>query len=93
MNDFQIKDFIAIHNVHQTFTKSFNSLLNQNTAEDLNINDKNVSIDVENLEFELPGDDVIAFKSDINRDGNKIGYYRLVFALNGKLLDDYFVIY
>jgi hypothetical protein len=47
MNDFQIKDFIAIHNVHQTFAKSFSSLLDQNTAEDLNINDKNVSIDVE----------------------------------------------
>jgi len=93
MNDFQIKNFIAIHNVHQTLIKSFNSLLNQNTVEDLNITDKNVSIDAEKIDFELLTADTVAFKSDINQDGSTIGYYRLIFDLKGALIDDFFVIY
>lgn len=93
MTDFQIKDFITIHDIHQKFIKSFSSLLNQNTCTDLDISHKNISIETENLDFELLNGDVIAFKSQIDQDGNKIGYYKLVFALNGTLIDDFFVIY
>jgi len=92
MNSFQIKDFTAKYNVHQTFIKSFSSLLDQNNVEDLDITDKNISIDVENLEFELLGNDAVAFQSDINQDGRTIGYYKLVFDLKGKLIDEFFVI-
>jgi hypothetical protein len=93
MTDFQIKDFITIHDVHQKFIKSFSSILDQNTCADLNISHKNISIETENLDFELLDGDAIAFKSQIDQDGNKIGYYKLVFALNGTLIDEFFVIY
>jgi len=91
--DLQIKDFIAVYDVHQKFIKSFSSLLNQNTCTDLDISHKNISIKTKNLDFELLDGDAIAFKSQINQDGNKIGYYRLIFALNGELIDDFLVIY
>mgnify|MGYP007014261690 CR=1 FL=1 len=93
MTDFRIKDFITIHDVHQKFIKSFSSILDQNTCADLNISHKNISIETENLDFELLDGDAIAFKSQIDQDGNKIGYYKLVFALNGTLIDEFFVIY
>ncbi len=93
MTTIQIKNFIENYSVTDTFLKSFSSLLDQNTNEDLDITDKNVSIDVENLAFELLDSYHIAFKSQIDQDGNKIGYYRLVFALDGTLIDDFFVIY
>ncbi|WP_431293961.1 hypothetical protein [Pedobacter sp. P26] len=92
MADFQ-KDFIAIHDVHQKFIKSFSSLLEQNTCADLDISNKNISIETENIDFELLDGDAIAFKSQIDQDGKKIGYYRLVFTVNGELIDDFFVIY
>ena len=93
MSNLQIKDFIAIHHVHQKFIKSFSSLLDQNSCADLDIGHKNISIETENLDFELLNGDAIAFKSQIDQDGNKIGYYKLVFALSGALIDDFFVIY
>lgn len=93
MTDFQIKDFITIHDVHQKFIKSFSSLLDQNTCADLDISNKNISIETENLDFELLDRDTIAFKSQIDQDGNKIGYYKLAFTMNGALIDDFFVIY
>ncbi|QDW26598.1 hypothetical protein FFJ24_017920 [Pedobacter sp. KBS0701] len=92
MTDFKIKDFITIHDIHQKFIKSFSSLLNQNTCTDLDISHKNISIETENLDFELVNGDAIAFKSQIDQDGNKIGYYKLIFALNGALIDEFFVI-
>jgi len=92
MTDFQIKNFITIHDIHQKFIKSFSSLLEQNTCEDLDISHKNISIETRNLDFELLNGDAIAFKSQIDQDGNIIGYYRLVFALNGALIDEFFVI-
>jgi|GEM_PF-2033514 len=93
MNDPQIKNFIENYNVSGTFIKSFSSLLDQNTCADLDISNKNISIEIEKLDFELLDGDAIAFKSQIDQDGNKIGYYRLVFALNGALIDEFFVIY
>lgn len=93
MTNFQIIDFTAKHDIHQKFIKSFKSLLDQNTCEDLNISKKNISIETEKLDSELLDGNAIAFKSQIDQDGNKIGYYRLVFSLNGALIDDFFVIY
>ena len=93
ITDFQIKDFITIHDVHQKFIKSFSSLLDQNSCADLDISHKNISIETENLDFELLNGDAIAFKSQIDQDGNKIGYYKLFFAMNGASIDDFFVIY
>ena len=93
MNNFQVKNFIETHNISDTFIKSFRSLLDQNTHADLDISNKNISIETENLDFELLDGDAIAVKSQIDQDGNKIGYYKLVFAMNGALIDDFFVIY
>ncbi|MEH3111885.1 hypothetical protein [Pedobacter terrae] len=93
LNDLYIKKFIVAHNIHQIFIQSFKSLLNQNTCEDLDIGNKNILIETENLDFELLDEDAITFKSQIDKDGNKIGYYRLVFSLNGELIDESFVIY
>ncbi|MGQ7852790.1 hypothetical protein ACUN24_00925 [Pedobacter sp. WC2501] len=93
MTNFQIIDFTAKHDIHQKFIKSFKSLLDQNTCEDLDISNKNILIETENLDFELLDGDAIAFKSQIDQGGNKIGYYRLVFTINGELLDESLVIY
>ena len=93
MNNFLIKDFLDTHNIHYIFTKSFSSLLDQNTCADLDISNKNISIETENLDFELLGGNTIAFKSQIDQDGNKIGYYRLIFTSTGELADEFLVIY
>ncbi|ARS41325.1 hypothetical protein CA265_17360 [Sphingobacteriaceae bacterium GW460-11-11-14-LB5] len=93
MTDLQIKDFIAVYDIQQKFIKSFRSLMEQNTCADLDISHKNISIETINLDFELLDGDSIAFKSQMDQGGNKIGYYRLVFGLNGELIDDFLVIY
>lgn len=93
MDKYQIKDFIETHDIPDTFIKSFRSLLDQNTNEDLDITDKNVSIDVENLELELLDSNHIAFKCQIIDNTNKIGYYKLIFTSEGELIDEFFVIF
>jgi len=93
MTVIQIKNFIENYSVSDTFIKSFSSLLDQNTCTDLDISNRNISIETENLDFELLNGDAIAFKSQIDQDGNKIGFYRLVFTSEGELTDESFVIF
>jgi hypothetical protein len=88
-----MNDFIKTFHLEKTFISSFNSLLDKNTAEDLDIPDKNISIDTQNLTLVSQAADTISFKSLIYWGSNEIGYYQLVFTLNGQIIDEYFVIY
>lgn len=93
MNKLQINDFIETYNIQNVFTNAFTSLLEQNTCEELGVTDKNLSIDVEHLEFELSDFNMVAFKSAVEQNNNKIGYYKLIFTSDGELADDFFIIY
>ncbi|WP_293785728.1 hypothetical protein [uncultured Pedobacter sp.] len=91
-NNLHIKKFVAAHNIHHIFIQSFKSLLDQNTCEVLDITDKNISVDTENIEAEVGDLNTITFKSTVHQNNNKIGYYKLVFTTAGELMDDFFVI-
>ena len=64
-DDLQIKNFRSAQNIHHVFIKSFKSLLDRNTCEDLDITDKNISVDIKNIGFEVADSDTITFKSTI----------------------------
>jgi len=85
--------FIKNFHIANTFISAFNALLDKNTPEDLDIPDKNISIDIQNLVLVSQTADTISFKSLIYWGSDEIGYYQLVFTLNGQIIDEYFVIY
>lgn len=93
MNKPQINDFIKTYHIQSVFTNAFAFLLNQHTCEQLDITDKNLSIDVEHFEQELPNANTVALKSTVYQNNNKIGYYKLIFTYDGNLMDEFFVIY
>ncbi len=93
MTDLQLKNFIETYSIADTFIRTFNTLLDKNIPEDLDIPDKNISIDIQNLTSASQHEETVFLKSPINRYTNEIGYYGLVFTLNGEIIDEYFVIY
>ncbi|MBO9672822.1 MAG: hypothetical protein J7577_05235 [Sphingobacteriaceae bacterium] len=93
MTTAEIKTFMLAHNIQHIFIQSFKSLLDQNNCEDLDITDKNISVDIENIEPEVGDSDTITLKSAVHQNNNKIGYYKLVFTPAGELLDEFFLIH
>ena len=92
MNEIQKKEYIEKNNVIQILQNSFMSVIANNSCEDLDIESKNVSIDINNITFDSTKSPLIIFKTKINYNGKTIGYYSLAFEQNGKVEDDFFVI-
>lgn len=93
MNEIQIKEYIESYNVIQILQNSFMSIIENNSCEDLDIKSKNVSIDINDVEYDSRKNPLIIFKTKINYNGKAIGYYSLVFEKDGKVEDDIFVIF
>ncbi|REG99594.1 hypothetical protein [Flavobacterium aquicola] len=93
MTEEQINQFIRIQKIEDEIQRSFECLLNDNTSEELNINIKNISIDPKNIKYKLTEVDFHSFQTSINNGENEIGYYALLYDCEGKIIDDFFVIY
>lgn len=88
-----MKEYIENNNVIQILQNSFMSVIANNSCEDLDIKSKNVSININDITFDSTKSPLIIFKTNINYNGKTIGSYSLVFEQNGKVEDDFFVIY
>lgn len=89
----QIKNFIKKYNIENELKKSFSNLLIMNDCEDLNIKDKNIEIDENNIQYVKTTLGFHLFKTAILKNNDKIGYYALEYDENFEIIDDYFIIY
>ncbi len=93
MNEIQIKEFIEFNNLKEILSNSFKSIIENNTCEDLCVSDKNISIDLNQIEYDSKKNPFITFKCKINNGEKSIGFYSVVFEQTGELIDDFFVIF
>ena len=93
MNEIQIKEYIEFNNVKEILSNSFKSIIENNTCEDLDIDNKNISIDLDNIEYDSKKNPLITFKCKIINQDKTIGFYSIVFEQTGKIIDDFFVIF
>ena len=92
MNKIQIKKYVEVNNVEELFSNSFKSILQNNTCEELDIKNKNISIDFNNVEYVFRNLTLRSCKSKIYDTNNAIGYYSVVLNEFGEIDDDFFVI-
>ena len=93
MSEIQIKEYIEFNNVKEILSNSFKSIIENNTCEDLDIDNKNISIDLDNIEYDSKKNPLITFKCKIINQDKTIGFYSIVFEQTGKIIDDFFVIF
>lgn len=93
MNEIQIKEYIEFNNVKEILSNSFKSIIENNSCEDLDVSYKNISIDLNNIEYDSKKNPLITFKCKILNEEKIIGYYSIVFERNRNIIDDFFVIF
>ncbi len=89
----EINQFIRIQKIEDEIQKSFESLLDDNTSDELNINSKNISINPKKIIYKLTELNFHSFQTSINNGEIEIGYYALLYNDDGKRTDDFFIIY
>lgn len=89
----EINQFIRIQKIEDEMQKSFESLLNGNTSDELDINSKNISINPKKIIYKLTELNFHSFQTSINNREIEIGYYALLYNCDGKIMYDFFVIY
>jgi len=88
----QIKEFIENYKIKTELEKSFIYLLESNSCEDLNIENKDIQINSNNIKYNLRALNFHLFKTSILKENNEIGYYALEYDQKFNLIDNYFVI-
>lgn len=93
MNKIQIEKYVEVNKVEELFSDSFKSIIENNTCKELDIKNKNISLDLNNVEYVFKNTTLISCKSKIYDDQSEIGYYSVVLNDFGKIGDDFFVIF
>ena len=88
----RINEFIENHNIKNELKSNFERLLKKNSEKELDIADKNITIDSENIEYKKTEFNFHFFQSSILKNQNKKGYYALIYDDNVNLIDELFVI-
>jgi len=88
----QIKEFIKNHNLKNELLNSFKDLLEKNSLGDLDIEDKNISINENIIKYKLLETGFHSFQTPILKNGFEIGYYSLDYDDNGEIIDNFFII-
>lgn len=89
----QINEFIENHNLKNELLNSFNYLLEKNSSGDLDIEDKNISINENVIKYKQLETGFHSFQSPILKNGLEIGYYSLDYDNDAEIIDSFFVIY
>jgi hypothetical protein len=71
----------------------FQAVLDNHSAEELDIEDKNILLDLSGVTYRFTAYGNRLFKAPILRSGKEIGYYALVYTDEGESIDDVFFIY
>ncbi len=93
MTENQINDFIRKHNVKGELEKYFNSVLKANSAEDLDIKDKKIFIDAQQIKYKKTDFNYHSFETSIMNNRDIIGLFALVLDDEAQFIDEFFIIY
>ncbi len=86
-------DLIQKFGIKEQIDTSFRAILKENTAEDLDIENKNLSINSRNIEYSKTELGFHIFNTQILDEKNKaIGYIALIVTNTNERIDEYFVI-
>jgi len=93
MNENQIKEFIQNYNIKNQIEKAFESILKANSAKDLDIKDKNLFIDVQQIQYKNTHFSSHSFGTPIKDNNKTIGLFALEFTDEAEITDEFFIIY
>lgn len=86
-------DLIQQFGIKEQIDTSFRTILKENTAEDLDIENKSVSINSRNIEYSITEIGFHSFQTQILDEKNKaIGYIALIVTKTNERMDEYVVI-
>ena len=86
-------DLIQKFAIKEQIDTSFRTILKENTAEDLDIENKNVSINSQNIEYSKTEFGFHSFQTQIlDEKNNSIGYIAIIVTNTNERIDEYFVI-
>lgn len=89
----QIKNLIIKFGIQEEIEKSFKNILENHTCEELNIENKNISINSKNIEHSKTDFGYNKYQTPIFNDTNiQIGNFALVVTNENERIDEYFVI-
>ncbi len=88
----EINEFINKHKIQEKILNSFSHLVNSNKIEDLNIENKEVSINIKKIDYKKTELNQHSFQTSILKNKKEIGYYAVIFTNEGNEIDDFFVI-
>jgi hypothetical protein len=92
-NKHKESDLILEFQIQEQMENSFKTILEKNTAGDLDIENKNVSINSQKIEYSKTDLSYHRFQTNILDDKNRnIGYFVLIVSNNNETIDEYFVI-
>ena len=89
----QITKFVEKYKIKNELKNSFSFLLSVNNCEDLDVEDKNLQIDENIIEYKKTPFGFHLFKTPILKLNHEIGYYALEYDNEFEIIDDFFVIY
>ncbi|RRJ89352.1 hypothetical protein EG240_11990 [Paenimyroides tangerinum] len=91
---FESNAFVIKNKIYFQIEKSFLDILEMNAIEELDILDKNISINPQNIEYSLTELNYHQFKTPVFNDLLiEIGSFTLVYSDENELIDEFFVIY
>jgi hypothetical protein len=90
----EINQLIIEFEIREEMESSFKAILENHTSEDLDIENKNISIESEKIEYTITEFGYHKFKVQILDERNiEIGYFALVISKSNERIDEFFVIY
>lgn len=93
MNENQIKEFIQKHNIKNEIEKAFESILKANSTKDLDIKEKNIFINVQQIQYKKTHFNFHSFGTPIKDNNKTIGLFALEFTDEAEIIDEFFIIY
>ena len=90
----QIKKLIEVFEIQEKIEKSFMKILEIHTCDELDIENKNISINTKNIEHSKTEFGYNKFQTSIiNEQKKEIGYFALVVTNENERIDEYFLIF
>lgn len=89
----QMNAFFEMHHIKEQFKKGFEYLIKMNPTAALNINNKNVTINLTAIKYKSTDLNFHAFQAPILQSQKEVGYYALIYTDKAELIDELFVIY
>ena len=90
----QIKKLIEEFEIQEKIEKSFMKILEIHTCDELDIENKNISINTKNIEHSKTESGYNKFQTSIiNEQKKEIGYFALVVTNENEKIDEYFLIF